>query len=206
MELREAIRCRVSTAAITDVAPTDDQLLELLAIAAHSPDHAALRTWRLVSVRGEDRARLGAAMATGFGDEAGSPEAAKTAAKASRAPLLLGIVLRPREHPKVASWEQLAGAAGMIATFQLLLFEAGYTAMWRSGPAIDLDEVRSVMAVASDEQLLGWLYIGATASRPAQGSEPAADPPAVRGGDHDVTGRITPMPAPPSNGKLEATA
>jgi hypothetical protein len=83
----------------------------------------------------------------------------------------------------------------MIATFQLLLFEAGYTAMWRSGPAIELDEVRSVMSVAADEQLIGWLYIGATVRQPVDGTATVRQGP--RGGDPNVEGRITPMPAQP---------
>ncbi|MCW2524668.1 MAG: nitroreductase [Frankiales bacterium] len=183
MELKQAIRARVSTAAVTDQAPTDAQLRELLAIAAHSPDHAALRVWRLVSLRGADRERLGAALAAGFGDPAGSPEAAKTAAKAVRAPLLLGIVAAPREHPKVPTWEQIAATAGVVTTLQLLLFEAGFTAMWRTGPAIDLAEVRDVMGVAPTELLLGWLYVGGTAQA------------AARGGDPDVGDRLSPLPA-----------
>jgi nitroreductase len=184
MELKQAIRTRVSTAAITDEAPSDESLRELLSLAAHSPDHASLRAWRLVSLRGADRSRLGAAMAVGFGDLAGTPEAQKTAAKALRAPLLLGIIAAPREHPKVPAWEQVAATAGMITTLQLLLFEAGYTAMWRSGPAIDLPEVRAVMGLADGELLLGWLYIGGTA--PGQ---------PLRGSDPDVADRIRPLPA-----------
>ena len=184
MELKQAIRTRVSTAAITDEAPSDEDLRELLSLAAHSPDHAALRSWRLVSLRGADRERLGAAMAAGFGDVAGTPEAQKTAAKALRAPLLLSIIAAPREHPKVPAWEQIAATAGMITTLQLLLFEAGYTAMWRSGPAIDLPEVRAVMGLATDELLLGWLYIGGTA--PGQ---------APRGSDPDVADRLRPLAA-----------
>src|SRR3954470_18298935 len=111
MELTEAIRSRRSTAPVTDAAPTDAQLYDYLALAAHSPDHAGLRPWRLVPLRGSDRERLGAALAEGFGDPPGSPEAAKTAAKPLRAPLLLSIVACPVEHPKVPVWEQLAATA-----------------------------------------------------------------------------------------------
>jgi nitroreductase len=183
MELTEAIRLRRSAAPVTDAAPSDAELYDYLALAAHSPDHASLRPWRLVTVRGSDRDRLGDALVTGFGDQPGSPEAAKTAAKALRAPLLLSIIATPVEHPKVPEWEQLAATAAVVSALQLVLFEAGWTAMWRTGPAVELKEVRQLIGVGDCEQLLGWLYIGGrTESRPDTRPDP------------DVSGKITPLP------------
>jgi nitroreductase len=184
MELVDAVRYRRSTAPITDEAPDDAQLAAYLALASHSPDHAGLRPWRLVSLRGGDRERLGEALVAGFGDEPGTPAAAKTAAKPLRAPLLLGIIGTPTEHPKVPEWEQLAATAAMVTTLELVLFDAGWTAMWRTGPATALPEVQALMGLSANEKLLGWLYIGRTA---------AASAPADRS-DPDVAGWITPLP------------
>ncbi|HET6210148.1 MAG TPA: nitroreductase family protein, partial [Jatrophihabitans sp.] len=108
MELSTAIRARRSTAPVGQQAPTDEELAQLLQLAAHSPDHAGLRPWRLISLRGMARDRLGQAMAAGFGDQPGSAAAAKTAGKTRRAPLLVSIVAVPVDHPKVPRWEQLA--------------------------------------------------------------------------------------------------
>ena len=183
MELIDAIRCRRSTAPVTDAAPTDADLYEYLGLAAHSPDHAGLRPWRLVSLRGNDRARLGAALAEGFGDPPGSPEAARTAAKPLRAPLLLSIIATPVRHPKVPAWEQLAATAALVTTLQLVLFEAGWTAMWRSGPAVELPQVQQLIGLGETEQLLGWLYIGGRT-----GTSSGARP------DPDVSGKISALP------------
>jgi nitroreductase len=187
MQLPEAVRNRRSAAALTDTAPTDEQLYDYLALAAHSPDHLSLRAWRLVTVRGSDRERLGAATAAGFGDQPGTPQAARTAAKALRAPMLLSIVLSPVEHPKVPRWEQLAATAALVSTLELVLFDAGWSAKWRSGPAVEFAQVRQLLGIGDDEQLLGWLYIGGTA--PA-GPDPRSD----ARPDPDVSGRITPLP------------
>jgi nitroreductase len=180
MELRTAICARRSTAPVGQQAPTDEELAQFLQLAAHSPDHAGLRPWRLVCLRGTARDQLGTAMAAGFGDEPGSPAAARTANKTQRAPLLVSIVGVPVDHPKVPRWEQLAAVGALVATLQLVLFEAGYTAMWRTGPAVELAEVRQLLRVGEAEQLLGWLYVGAT--------EPGAGTPDV---EPDVTGKIT---------------
>ena len=185
MELRTAIRNRRSTAPVTDHAPDDEQLLEYLQLAAHSPDHAGLRPWRLITVRGTARQRLGSALADGFGDEPGSPAAAKTAAKPLRAPLLITIVAVPVEHPKVPRWEQIAAVSALVTTLQLVLFEAGFTAMWRTGPGVELPQVHDLLGIDEAEQLLGWLYVGATS--------PDADTPAP---EPVVAGKLTSlMPA-----------
>src|SRR4051812_26314868 len=147
MELTEAIRSRRSTAPVTDAAPTDAQLYDYLALAAHSPDHAGLRPWRLVPLRGSDRNRLGAALADGFGDPPGSRAAAKAAARPLRAPLLLSIIGCPVEHPKVPRWEQIAAVGALVATLELVLFDAGWTAMWRTGPGVELAPVRQLLGV-----------------------------------------------------------
>jgi nitroreductase len=183
MELTEVIRSRRSAAPVTDAAPTDEQLYDYLALAAHSPDHAGLRPWRLVPLRGSDRDRLGAALVAGFGDRPGTPEAVRTAAKALRAPLLLSVLACPVEHPKVPAWEQLAATAALVSTLQLVLFDAGWTAMWRTGPAVELPEVRRLIGVGATEQLLGWLYVG---GRVPAGPDNRPDP--------DVRGKISRLP------------
>jgi len=179
MELATAIRARRSTAPVTDEAPTDAELVDCLQLAAHSPDHAGLRAWRLITVRGDARIRLGEALAAGYGDTPGTPEAERTARKALRAPLLVSIVAVPQEHPKVPRWEQTAAIGALVATLQLVLFEAGYTAMWRTGPGVDLAPVRQLLGLAEHEQLLGWLYVGGTVPDPAATPEP------------DVTGKLS---------------
>jgi nitroreductase len=183
MDLIEAIRNRRSTASVTDEAPTDEELAGFVALAAHAPDHASLRPWRLATVRGDARVKLGLAWAEGFGDDLDTPEGRKTANKPMRAPLLVGVVaqLQPN-HPKVPEWEQLAAIAALVTTLELVLFDAGYTAMWRTGPAVELAPVKDFMQIGPDERLLGWLYVGRT-----------ADPEADLGdrGDPDVSGKIS---------------
>jgi len=186
MELVQAVRQRRSTAPVGEDAPTDDQLRNYLSIAAHSPDHAGLRPWRLVTLRGEQRRRLGQAMAIGFGDQTGTPEAERTASKTLRAPLLLGIVGVLSEHPKVPEWEQIAATAALITTLQLVLFDDGWTAMWRSGPAVDLVQVHRVMGLQPGEKLLGWLYVGSRDPRTQPSARDLVDP--------DVRSKLTTLP------------
>jgi nitroreductase len=165
---REAAVARRSAPKVTDAAPDDATVMSLLDAAARVADHASLAPWRVVAVRGDARARVGAALvaAAGFDGE----HAARLAAKPLRAPLLLAIVAVTREHPKVPVWEQEAVAAGVAHMLTLLLDEAGWGVMWRSGPHTRHPLVAQAHGLASNERLLGWLYVGGRpdSARPAR--------------------------------------
>jgi hypothetical protein len=87
-------------------------------------------------------------------------DAHRLAAKPLRAPLLLAIVASRRASEKVAGWEQDAATAGVAHLLVLLLEDAGWGAMWRTGPFVRTAPVRELHGLAGSEELLGWLYIG----------------------------------------------
>ncbi|MGW4930168.1 nitroreductase family protein [Agromyces sp. NPDC004153] len=155
----EAALTRRSASKVTDAAPDDAALLELLEAASRVADHASLRPWRVVALRGAARERLGAALAAAAGAEGDA--AAKPAGKPLRAPLLLAVVaVTIPDHEKVPVWEQEASAAGVAHVLSLLLDEAGWGVMWRTGPFTRHPLVAEVHGLAANEHLLGWLYVG----------------------------------------------
>ena len=101
----------------------------------------------------EDLLPLIAAAATG-------PDADRLAAKPLRASLLLAVVAVHKESFKVHAWEQDAAAAGVAHLLALLLDDAGWGVMWRSGGHTRSAAVRRVHQLADNEELLGWLYVG----------------------------------------------
>jgi len=158
MTVLEAVARRRSWPKVTRDAPSHDELLPLVAAAGTVADHGALRPWRLIELRGEALERLGAALVEASGDEGGA--AAKLAGKPLRAPLLIAIVIVHRPSPKVTEWEQDAAASGVAHVLSLLLAEAGWGVMWRTGHLTRSEPVRRVHELADNEQLLGWLYVG----------------------------------------------
>lgn len=157
-----AVRRRKSRSKVTDQAPTHAELAELVQAAAGVADHSKLRPWRLIELRGDARTRLGEALAAA---EA-APEAAdertiaRFVAKSERAPLLLAIVSSPVPSLKVPVWEQEAVASGVAHMLSLLLDEAGWGVLWRTGLLTRTAEVARAHRLAPNEVLLGWLYIG----------------------------------------------
>jgi nitroreductase len=156
--LRDAVLRRRSYPRVTADAPSTEELLPLLEAAATVADHASLHPWRVLELRGDARERLGQA----FVDESGlaGVDAERLAAKPLRASLLLAVVAVRRPSFKVHDWEQDAAAAGVAHLLTLLLDDAGWGVMWRSGGHTRSDAVRRMHGLAENEELLGWLYVG----------------------------------------------
>ncbi|MCP2030170.1 nitroreductase [Okibacterium sp. HSC-33S16] len=138
---------------MTAEAPTHDDLVPLVAASARVADHGALRPWRLIELRGDDRVRLGDAIAQAEHDD-------KPSQKPLRASLLIAVVVSPKKSAKVPHWEQEAVASGVAHTLSLLLADAGWGVIWRTGHTTRTKPVRKLHGLTKKEQLLGWLYVG----------------------------------------------
>jgi nitroreductase len=152
-----AMAARRSVSKVGPETPTDAELAELLAAVTPVADHKALRPWRLITLRGEDRMRLATALDAAAGETRAPGE---INSKPFRAELLIAIVASPKPHPGVPAWEQHATAAGAAHLLELALWRAGWGVMWRTGLLTDAPEVRAAHGLADAEQLMGWLYVG----------------------------------------------
>ncbi|KQZ22683.1 nitroreductase family protein [Microbacterium sp. Root553] len=153
MSALDAVRARQSWSKVTDEAPSRDELLRLVSAAGRVADHSSLRPWRLIELRGADRETLGAAISKAEGDRSPS-------SKPLRAPLLIAVVASYRKSEKVPRWEQEAVASGVAHVLSLLLDEAGYGVLWRTGRYTRSKAVAKAHGVGKNEDLLGWLYVG----------------------------------------------
>ena len=165
---------RRSYSRVTGIAPSRTELLPLVAAAARVADHGALRPWRLLELRGDARDRLGAAFVAA--SACAGVEAIKLADKPLRAPLLMAVIASRRSSFKVSDWEQDAAAAGVAHLLTLLLENAGWGAMWRTGPLVRTAPVRALHRLADGEELLGWLYVGGIPEESKPGVRLSIDP------------------------------
>lgn len=175
----EAVTLRHSYPRVTAEAPSHEELLSFVAAAARGADHGSLRPWRLIELRGEAREALGRAFVDAAAQDASGideRQAAKLAAKPLRAPLLIAIVVSHRPSDKVTDWEQDVAAAGVAHTLSLLLNEAGWGVMWRTGRHTRSGPVRVAHRLLDSEQLLGWLYVGGRPGDAQEHRKPRIDP------------------------------
>ncbi|MEN0108430.1 MAG: nitroreductase family protein, partial [Pseudomonas sp.] len=77
-----------------------------------------------------------------------------------RAPLLVVVIARVQEHPKVPAQEQVL-AAGCAAHGILLAAHAqGIGAVWRTGELSYNARIAKGLGLAANEQIIAFLYLG----------------------------------------------
>jgi nitroreductase len=144
--------------------PTPEQLERLLTAAIRVPDHGKLTPWRLLLIRGEDRARLGAALADiHVRIDPGVPPAVvqKDRDRFNFAPLIVAAIARVEpNHPKVPEQEQVL-SAGYIAYNLLLGAQAlGFGAQILTGWAAYDREAARLLGLGHNERIVAFVHIG----------------------------------------------
>lgn len=163
MDALEAIETRSSVSALAEPGPTDAQWAALLRAAWRAPDHARLRPWRFLIIRGEARRRFGDILADAFLSSApgAAPEAqSRERQKPLRAPAILIVAATPKPHPKVPEVEQILAAGAATQNILLAAHALGLGAIWRTGaPAYDPGVV-AALGLPKDARIVGFIYIG----------------------------------------------
>ncbi len=157
---------RNSAPRLTEPGPDPATLQAMLTAAVRAPDHAWLQPWRFIVIEGDKRDALGELFVSALlAEQPDADSAAQEKAMAAplRAPMLITVVCRYTEHPKVPRDEQLI-SAGCAAHAMLLAAEAqGYAGIWRTGSNAESDVVASGLGLADNENIVGFLYFGTRA-------------------------------------------
>ncbi|MEE4143666.1 MAG: nitroreductase family protein [Halieaceae bacterium] len=177
-EILQFLQHRNSSPRLVEPAPTGAEMDEIIRAALRVPDHAWLRPWRFITIAGERRHDLGLVLERCLRQRnplAEEPALQKARAAPLRAPLLVVVVARLVEHPKVPALEQRL-SAGCAAYAILLAAEAcGYAGIWRTGDAAFDRAVMSALGLEASEEIIGLVYLG---TREGAGKTPPALAPA----------------------------
>lgn len=168
MDAITLLQTRNSVAALSDPGPSAEQIQVLLSAAVRAPDHARLRPWRFLTISGDDRQALGQLFVDATQQRlqrAGDPllddtGCARLAAKPLRAPLIVVVIARVTEHPKVPPVEQLLSAGCAAHGILLAAHAMGFGAIWRTGANAFDPTVASGLGLGPGEQIVGYLYLG----------------------------------------------
>lgn len=159
----EALTTRASPAALTVPAPDASALDAMLRAAARAPDHGRLRPWRFILVDGDARVALGEVLAQALrAREPDVPDAAiaKERSKPLRAPLIVVVAAKLREHRGVPRVEQIVAAGAAAQNILVAAHALGYGAFWRTGAAAYDDRVKRALGLAPDDAIVGFVYVG----------------------------------------------
>lgn len=168
MDVLEAIRTRRSYGRLTEPAPTDEHLQQILLAGAAAPDHGELRPFRFTLVRDEGLVAFGEVLeeayfrrCTDCGAAPVPAKAQKERTKLHRAPLVI-VVAAVRQPTEKIPWSDQRDAAAAAAQNMLLAAHAlGYGAIWRTGKDVTEDEyIKKALGYGVDDALVGFIYVG----------------------------------------------
>jgi nitroreductase len=176
----ELILHRRSADSLVEPGPTRAQLDQMLRAAATVPDHGQLRPYRFAVIEGEGRGAFGDALARAAAER--KPDAPRGAfdkmrSKAFRSPAIIAVIASPKPG-KIEPWEQHVTAACTGYAIVLAAHALGVGAVWKSVPFTRGRALAELLALADDEQMLGWIHLGTVAGG-APTARPALDLAAV---------------------------
>lgn len=162
-ETLQQLLLRNSAPRLAEPGPDEEACRNMFRAALRAPDHAWLKPWRFQLVRGEARAQLGQVFLQSLltREPTATGEARDKAQNAPlRAPMIVVVICRYTQHPKVPAQEQLL-SAGCAAHAMLLAAEAqGYAGIWRTGNYAEDPAVAAALGLEHNEQIIGFLYFG----------------------------------------------
>lgn len=143
--------------------PSQAEITTLLSAASRVPDHGRLAPWRFILYRGELRHQIGEQLAQlaelrhGPLSENRRQQELK---RFSRAPLVIGVVSSPREHPKIPQWEMFLSGGAAAMNLLLAANALGYGANWITNWYADDEEGRRILGLSPQERVIGFVHIG----------------------------------------------
>lgn len=169
MDAIELLATRASNGKLGEPAPGPETLDEILAAALRAPDHAALRPWTILVLRGEARHRLGDLLRQRLAarrPDAGEEDLARAARKPLRAPLILVVAATPKPHPKAPEIEQVLSAGAVAHAILYGLHARGFAGMWRTGEGAYDPEIKEALGLSRDAHIVAFLYVGTATAPP----------------------------------------
>jgi|TARA_B110001469_G_scaffold32281_1_gene32826 nitroreductase len=169
MELLQGLLNRVSIHRLESPAPTSDQLEVMLQAALRAPDHANLKPWRSVMVKGEGLTKLGQILHQAQLERAPESDAQtleRCIKMPHRAPSILVLVASPKEHPKVPEAEQIQATAAAGSAILLAAHAQNIGAVWRTGWVVSHPMIREAFDIKEHEQIIAMIYMGTPSVTP----------------------------------------
>lgn len=149
--------------------PSPEQLREMAAIAARTPDHGKLAPWRFMIVPDALRAALAEKLVDiqrAEKPDANERDAEATVQFVTQAPALVVVLSAPHEEHKIPMWEQQLSAGAACMNLLHAAHAMGFAGGWLTGWAAYSDAVRDLFGKAP-QRIAGFVFIG-TPSRPLE--------------------------------------
>lgn len=155
-------------------APNDDEVAELLTIAARSPDHKMLEPWRFIVLNDQACTRVaGQAVAWGAAHGFAEDKVEKTAMVFNSSPLCVAVVYSPKHGTAVPLEEQVLSTGAVCLALVNGALASGWGAGWITGWAsFDTGFCAQALGLTGDEYVAGYVHIGTETVIPKDRNRP----------------------------------
>lgn len=163
MDALDVLHNRVSASRLAGPEPEPEILDAIFRAALRAADHALLRPWRFLVIRGDARLRLGDLFVQAT--ESANPGSNEVILenirrKPLRAPLIVAAISSPKTHPKVPLLEQDLSTGAAVQNMLNAAYAQDIGAIWRTGDMTEARLVREGLGVRTHEKIIGFLYLG----------------------------------------------
>tara|TARA_B100000902_G_scaffold149236_1_gene145796 strand:+ start:2098 stop:2700 length:603 start_codon:yes stop_codon:yes gene_type:complete len=170
METIKSLLSRRSVSQLTDPAPSKDEMDLVYQAAFRAPDHAWLRPWRFIEIRGQGRKKLAECFLNSVKkiEDIDEERAKKIADLPFRSPMIIVIISEIVEKPNVPRLEQIQSTAAAAQNILLALHDMGYAAYWRTGKYSTENNryIAEELELKKNSEVLGYLYVGTPSKEP----------------------------------------
>ncbi|MCL7715664.1 nitroreductase family protein [Stenotrophomonas mori] len=156
-------RRSVPSLQLGEPAPDPATLMAMLAAAVRVPDHGKLVPFRFLRLQGDARHALGDFLARRSLER--TPDASpamieKDRQRFARAPLIVTVIARLQDNPKVPEQEQLLTAGCVCFALLQAAQGFGFGAQWLTAWMAYDPEVARHLGLAGNERIVGFIHIG----------------------------------------------
>ncbi|HHE6469198.1 TPA: NAD(P)H nitroreductase [Providencia rettgeri] len=152
---------RRSASRLTSPAPQGEELNNILAAGMRAPDHGALKPWHFVVMQNEGINRFSELLEkAAIEGQLGAEVEEKARNAPFRAPLIITVIAKLKDHPKIPQWEQLVAASCTVQAMQMAAVAQGFGGIWRSGAWTEDAVVRAGLGCGDNDRIVGFLYLG----------------------------------------------
>ncbi len=149
--------------------PTNQELEQILTIAARVPDHKKLNPWRFIVFAGEARGQAGELFAKAcLAEDKQAPSEIRLNTERERflrAPVVVAVISRSVQKPGVPEIEQILSTGAAAFNLCLAANALGYGTCWITEWIAYSPTVREGLGLAEGERIAGFVYIGRAAER-----------------------------------------
>ena len=155
----------------------DDDLNNILSCGIRVPDHGALNPWELIVIKDKAKLRIGNdILAKEFkisNPEASADEVDYERNRFCRASVVIGVLFKPKSHPKIPKWEMELSAGAVCSHLLIAAQSLGYAAQWLTEwYSYNKIMIKEIGGDPKTDKIAGFIYIGDKVKQPIERRRP----------------------------------